>query len=458
MESPLYYQFTKNAKSKIIDQIPIFNEMNSLKSPEKLVVFLIIGFLSLTIAKSISLTTKYGGGDLRTRIVGSRLLETGHSPYFYHWKPADGEFFLDPGDQAGRMVNGNVVTPATLFLIYPLAQLNYYSIILIWNLLQIAATFSIIWLLFKDRINSTYLTPLAIILIGLICSETWLFNIERSQMHIFYALVFAIIYRSYISDWKYNEFLSGFFAGIFILFRPFAGIIGLGFLLYWKKKWLAGCIAGFLAGSALFVIPQPKLWGDYFEAMQEYVNENTGNGHFNQSVPDPIKPIIIEGSDRINHHYVFNLDRLDTSYHIFKRAGFTINSNGSLLIYALFVVILSIIFLNKKGKSQEATTLFLFGFLLYMLAEQFVLAPRAAYNVIQWIFPLSIIAANARNQYSLLIVIATGLLFLHKFPFIMPFQGHIAELIFFGVVTYYTFYQAGSDLTEDRGRLAQINS
>lgn len=427
-------------------------------SPQKLVVYLIIGSILLTVTKSISLTIKYGGGDLRTRIVGARLLDTRSSPYFYHWNPADGELFLDPGDQAGRLVNGNVVTPATLSLIYPLAQLNYYSIILIWSLFQIAASFAIIWLLFKDKINAVYLTPLGIIIIGLICSETWLFNIERCQMYIFYSLVFAIIYRTYVCNWKYNAFISGFIAGFFILFRPFAGILGLGFLLYWKKKWLAGCMVGFLTGSALFVLPQQKLWNDYFLAMQEYVLENTGNGHFDLTASEPAKPTIIEGADRINRHYVFNLDRLDTVYYIFKRAGITIYSTASLLIYAILSAILSLIVLKKKGGGQEAITLFLFGFMLYMLAEQFVLAPRAAYNVIQWIFPLSLIAIQARNQYSLLIIMAMGLLILHKFPFVIPYQGHIAELIFFGILTYAIFYQPSSEPKEHQGLLTNINS
>jgi hypothetical protein len=79
------------------------------------------------------------------------------------------------------------------------------------------------------------------------------------------------------------------------------------------------------------------------------------------------------------------------------------------------------------------------------MAEQFVLAPRAAYNVIQWLFPLMIISMIAKNNQLITIVLATGFLLLHRFPFDFPFQQQTAELIFFGLLMYITFFNADAD-------------
>jgi Glycosyltransferase family 87 len=416
-----------------------------LKKTQYLIIFITSVFLIITLAKSLSLTLNYGGGDLRTRIVGARLLSTAHSPYFYKWNPMDTEFYLDPGDQPGRVVNGNVVTPATLYVLYPLSQLNYYRIIVIWNFLQLIAGIFVVYLVIKNSSLAAYAVPLAIVINGLICSETWLYNIERCQMYIFYTFIFALMYRFYLSNHKYNEFLSGFIGGLFILFRPFTAIVGLGFLLYWRKKWLMGCASGFLIGCVLFVLPQPTLWSDYFSAMRVYISENTGQRTVNVKVTETIKPIIIEGSTKINEHKVFNLERLDTLYHLLNRFGYSITNTQSVAIYIILIISLSALFLHTRKETNPVNLLFLFGFLVYILAEQFVLAPRAAYNVIQWLFPLIIISMLAKNDQLITIGLTTGLLLLHHFPFAFPFQEQAAELIFFALLIYVTFFSRGID-------------
>jgi hypothetical protein len=407
----------------------------------KIIICLTVVFLLLTLYKSFYFSGKYGGTDLRCRIVGARLLTTPHSPYFYKWKPADSEFYLDPNDEAHKIVNGNVVTPATLAVIYPLSQLPYPQVRLLWTILQIIAALAIVFLLFKsDGIPRTVLIAAPAIL-GFICSEAWLYNIERGQMYIFYALLFGIMYRLYISKLKYNQFLSGFTGGLFILFRPFAAIISLPFLLHARKQWIVGCIAGSLAGILLFVLPQPQNWLDYFKAMPEYINLDRNTGQLRQEA-EPVKPAVIEGTTNITEYRMFNIGRLETTYHFFKRFGIPVSVNQSLLLFGIAVAFLSWFFFRLKKKNPEPDILFLFGFLLFLLSELFIPAPRGGYNVILWIFPMSLIYLRSRSDIPLLVILATALLLFHEFPFSFPHQGELAELLFVLITLYIIFFRA----------------
>jgi len=407
----------------------------------------IVFFVLLTIFKSFYFTNKNGGSDLRIRVVASRLLATDHSPYFYKWIPADGEYLLDPNDHASRLVNGNVVTPAVLYLIYPLSWQSYPTVRVVWTVLQFILGFLSLFLLLKNKGGPLSIVPVSIMVVGLICTDIWLLNIDRGQIYIFYTFLFAVIYRLYTSRRKHSMILSGFVGGLFIFFRPFAGILGLVFLLKGNKKWIIGCIAGFIIGCSLFVLPNPSLWKDYFKAMSEYGNEYTGSFNTVIYTNEYEKPTTVEGTDNLGQAQEFNLSGLNTIYSHLKKMGIIISKNQSYLLYILLVILLCIVFYRNKGKDMDSKSLFLFAFLLYILAELFVMAPRNPYNLIQWIFPLSLIFLQARYNHPSLILLIAGLLLLHNFPFVFPYQAAFAELLFIGVAIYYSlFVRSGSNL------------
>ena len=397
-------------------------------------------FLVLTIFKSLYFSTKNGGTDLRIRVVASRLLSTNHSPYFYKWSPVDGEYLLDPIDKASRLVNGNVVTPAILYVIYPLSWQPYPIIRIMWTVIQFILLFISLFLLLKNKDCLLAFVPTCVMVIGLICTDIWLLNIERGQIYIFYTFLFTVMYKLYTSGRKHTMLFSGFIGGLFILFRPFAGIIGLVFVLNGKKKWVLGCITGFIIGCFLFVLPQPSLWKDYFKAMNEYANEYTGNSHSNINAKEYAKPAIIEGADNLRQAQGFNISGIDTIYDYLRKMGIIISRNQSYILYALIVFLLSFFFFRLQKKDFTPQSLFLFAFLLYILAELFVTVPRGRYNLIQWIFPLSLILLQSRFNQSLFILLITGLLLLHNFPFVFPYQAVLAELLFIGVTIYCTLF------------------
>lgn len=429
-----------------------------INTPKKLLIILSSFFVLLALAKAVYFTHTYGGTDLRVRIVGVRLLTTPHSPYFYKWQPGDSEFYLDPNVEAHRLVNGHVVTPATAAVIYPLAQLPYPAIRWIWSGLIVLATAAIIGLLAcKVKGGNHRLWVILPVVLGMVCTDTWLFNIERGQMYIFYPLIITLMYLCYTSGKKYGIFVSGFLGGLMVVFRPFAAVLGLPFLLQKKWKWVSGAVAGLLLGILLFVVPFKSAWTDYFKAMQEYVNENMGKGNYNTTAQGTPMPAIIEGADNLNKSHQFNINRLDTTYHLLKWAGIDITETQSVIAFAVIVAMLSVVLLFHSKNRLTSEQLFLTGFFIMMLGEIFIIAPRGAYNVIQWIFPVTLMLMYYRNRLPLMIWLVTALLLMHQFPFIFPRQFAIAELIFFGLTLYAGFIKPGEQNDIEVG-LKKMNS
>jgi hypothetical protein len=405
--------------------------------------YLIIGitsiFLLLTILKSFYFSYKNGGTDLRPRIVGTRLMSTEHSPYFYKWKPADGEFFLEPNTDVKRIVNGNIVTPAVMYTIYPLAQLPYSQIRLWWTIFQLLAGLSCIFLVLKNN-PGPKLIPVCLILSGLFCTDVFLLNIERGQIYVFYALIFSFMYYCYVSTWKYNHFASGLIHGLFIFYRPVAAIIGLGFIILWKPKWLAGSLTGFLLGCLLFIAPRPSLWQDYFNAMKEYNYEALGKGHKIERAIEPVKPAIIEGMSNLDYAQGFNISGLYTVHDYLQKIGININNKESAILFLILLLSLCLFLYRQKEKNAQLDSLFLFGFLIYILTELFMITPRGTYNQIQWLPSLLLIALKIRLNYPGMIILAVALLFFHNFPFVIPYQSAMAELIFIGMTVYVLYF------------------
>lgn len=389
-------------------------------------------FIFLTIAKAFYFTIDTGGTDLRNRTVASRLITTSHSPYFYKWNPADGEYYLDPNDIPLRLVNGTTVTPATLYLLYPVSSLPYNTVRILWTIIQFISAFGILLLIFRHHRR---FLPAALIAVGIISTDLWLLNIERGQVYIIYALFFALIYYSYYARWKNHELVSGIIAGVFILVRPFAICLALPFLLKKKLRWLTGCLIGIAISVTAFVLPRPAAWTDYFKAIKEYSNEIVGNAHQNNTAPEIQRPPVIEGTTNLYKARDMNIGQLDTAYQYLSRVGIKINNTQSLIVFALIAILLSLLFIRSGKKGS----IFLFGFLIYFLATLFTIVPRNAYVLIEWIFPLSLIAIQIWHRKDLLIVLIVGLLLLHNFPLIFPHQTELAELIFLGLMLYVIF-------------------
>lgn len=407
----------------------------------KILLYVTILCTFILLGKSLFYTYEYGGTDLRGRIIGARLIHTNYSPYFYKWDPEDGDYLLDPNTPTAIIANSNTVTPAVLYTIYPLATLPYKTIRLVWTLLQFCLLFLCFYLLSKssDRNKPLFLSPVLITMLFIICSDLWLYYIERGQLYMLYVLFFSLMYWAYHKKWKYNHFVSGFIGGFFILYRPLAAVIGIGFLIQKKYNWILGSVTGFIVGCLLFVIPNPGYWKQYATAMKEY--SYFISGHIT-SVSDYQRkelPARIEGTDNLTEYKNFTSGGMNTLHDYLDRVGINININQSILFYFLLILGLSLFSIKKKKIATSTDSIFLFGFLLYFLSEIFIVAPRAGYSVIQWVFPLFIAWKYILADRVLLFLYLAGILLYHQFPFLFPYQKDLAEFIFMLTIFFIIF-------------------
>jgi Glycosyltransferase family 87 len=407
---------------------------------------LIILFSLMTVMESFYYSGFSGGSDLRNRVVAARFMGKGYSPYFHKWKPADGERLLDPNDPPARMRNGCTVTPAVLYIIYPLTLADYPSIRLIWTILQLLTGVAIVWLMMRRYEGPSPLTAAAIVILGLLCSEYWFMHIERGQIPIFYVFLFVLMYYVYTGKWKFAEFISGFIGGLFIFFRPFAGMIGLGFFLHGKIKWVKGCITGVLTGMLIFVAPNPSLWKDYLHAMEEYGYASITKEHFIENAIIPIYPAIIEGTTNLKLSHEFNLTCMPAMYGIIRKLGIDYTPVLSYLTCGFILLILSFFFYKLKSRSTTIS-LFLFAFLTYKVLELFLMNWRSSYSLIEWVFPLFLIVQQIQNRSVQMILLVTALLFLHNVPFYFHYQVFIGEAILLLLVAYYAFLASAINST-----------
>lgn len=388
-------------------------------------------FLLLSVAKSWYYSEKDGGCDLRARTVAS-LLKRSQSPYFYKWKKYDGNYFLDPNQYSNRTVCGTSVTPAMLYIIYPLSALPYPEVRRIWTLLLylfLGGTILFIILIHKGQ---PLFYPSVIIMLGLICSNNWLFNIERGQVYILYSFILTFFYYLFHSKLKHAQFISGFVAGILILLRPLAAVIGLAFLGKSERQWLFGNILGFVTGCLIFIAPNPGLWKDYLKAMKMYSDFSIIDKKIPGNSDGPEKPVEIEGMNNLRVYKDFETGGLFPMYIYLNLSGHTLSLKYSLLIYAVIIAGLLFLFYRTPHYPGNSDRLFLFGFLLYIMLELFIVAPRPGYSLIQWIFPLYIIALKFQKYRTVPTLMIISFLLYHGFPFLIlfPYQFHLAELFF----------------------------
>ena len=405
-----------------------------------LLSFIVIGIFIFRVTQTWQYKNTYGSVDLRNRVIGSRI--TAHqkngSPYFYKWKQADGENYLDIYDTPGIPVNRNTVTPFVLQLLEPVSDFKFQKIALGWYMAEVAALILIVLLIISalnDWQHRFYVLFSSLIIIG--CSQGWILHNINGQVYIFYALLLTILFYYFNSNRKLSNILSGLILTVFILMRPIALIFLIPFLA--KRKWKT--LAFFLLFTVIYFIQQYInhqlwLWKDYASAMNQW-----SIGYFNQH---PVNDYIdiykiqnLEGSAAVPPSAYQSLTE-DSSLRglVFRFLHIKLFKEWLALITGLIYAGILFIY-RKKIKVLDAKSLFIFCFLLYFIAEICLPAVRNSYNYVQWIFPLAIILTSIKLSAKVFVcillatIMATGAL---KF---LPFDLTMPELIFAAISIYF---------------------
>jgi hypothetical protein len=348
----------------------------------------------LSMVKDARLENTYTGAALRNRIVGTRYMQEGMDPYFSKWKPGMDERFLDPIDSPEYNVNRCTVTPSLLLLHVPLSFLNYSYIKFIWLLLELAA-FVLILFFFIDLATTQQEKQLIIIVASffILASDSWHFHIDRGQMYVFYAFFISLAYWLSQKTFKMNQEMSGFILGFSAWLRPPMIFMMLPFIAGKKFRSLGGFAAGISIGILISLFAgQIPIWESYFKAMSIWSHAQLEGMPMDLSLSSIKYPLTGEGVNLMLFGMDYDIEFFSIQALAMQYPGLALSPLILQLIYVGLALAIAIYFFIKGTKDYQS--IFIIGFLLIMLNEYFLPAPRCSYNYVQWIFPLVLMAGR----------------------------------------------------------------
>jgi len=377
---------------------------------------IVIAFLG--ISYDTYYTIKYGGIDLRNRVVGTRNLLSGNDPYYTKWEADTPDYFVDGRDYFfGLPVSRCTVPPSIMLLHAPFAGVFYKTQQYLWMALQeLMLIFSI--LIMAKAAAERYKIVLIIGFMFFLGSYFWRFHVANGQIYILFVFAIALAYRIAKSAMKNKDFWVGFILGMATVWRPPMLLMGLPVLIYKKWKIIIGGIAGIIIGftSSLFV-SGISTWSSYFSAMKIHGLFHIGLQEFKLGVHNNFNNT--EGIS--NTFFSADVPGLDSSIQgiIFKVYEFALDARFLWMGLVIIVLLLCVSIWRNRNISVPIEMIFFQGTLLVLLSEFFLPAARLSYNNVIWLIPLS-----------MLIIMQKDLMKLFKIQLIFLLIGFAANYLY----------------------------
>ncbi len=382
----------------------------------KLAVALVLCIGIADVAKSWHYTKLYTGSDLECRIRGARLQQAGYNAYIVAAK-----------DTATTQITGATVPPGMLLLHQPLLSLPYHSIRTVWFTVQYLLLLGAVLLLahcmpVKGHRRLLMVTAVTVLFIS---AGLWQLHTERGQLYVLYVFLFALMYFLCHKNSRWSHFASGIVAAFMVWARILFAVAALPFLLQKNKLFITGFLSG-LAVLALLSLPAAGQWQDYFSAMGNYTGSFDVHishhpvaiaGQFPSGAVLPVtfKPDFVTGCINYLDEY---LRLLHTS----------LPQHFYLALYAVAVLVL--LALKRKQLATFSTLqTFILAFLLYTGLEYSVAASRNPYNLIQWLFPVMLLAPAVKPNSVTFFLLAAGLCLLCGLPLYFPYCFELGEVM-----------------------------
>jgi hypothetical protein len=348
--------------------------------------------------------------DLRNRVVGARLQRNHIGPYTYYWKPADGTVYYDPTNINTDADHASNITASPFFheIFYPLARLPQRQVSRIWCWMQylfLGLMIAMSCALTADKAKKWIIINTGVLFT---LTEAWKNHIAVGQLYIFEAFLMSCILFFLVRNKKYGMMAGGILAAAFVLTRPYAVVLFMPFLFYFKKYFLflATSFAG-LFFYALFVLSSSNeraVYANYAKGMQIQVkNHQSINPGFSTPVkPDTAFENAFTNMEGFKREEIMQYSR-ESHIRISWENGnafvvYNKLSNRHLPLAALYISCLFFIclfsllfFLYTRKYPANTLQIALFGLILYMIMELFSPIYRHQYNAVQW-FPLVLAA------------------------------------------------------------------
>lgn len=369
------------------------------------------------LVKDIHNTRRYGGVDLRNRVVGARLLKEGLDPYFFKWSEEYPETLLDPMDNPENGVSRVTVPPTVLALHLPLAWLPYSVQRTAWLFAQWLMLLGSIFL-FARCAPSRGLAAAAW-LAGLLFSATpfWRFHVERGQVYVLYAFLAALSYWLYLRRGRNAAFAAGLALGALAALRPTFIFMAVPLLVFRKWKALAGLACGVIA-MALLCLPLTGVsaWRSYAEAMRRHEGDNLG---LNQPIGSLYGDREIEGMDNLRSYLDSAPVNTSVQWYFRYRLQMDMTSEPLAAMMAAAVLIIALSMMLFRDRAASVTVMYMLGSLTVLVSEYFLPAVKPSYVNVLWLLPLELAVLEGHafallrrwKQMVALLMMAAGIYF-----------------------------------------------
>ncbi|MES1214063.1 MAG: hypothetical protein ABUT20_00990 [Bacteroidota bacterium] len=369
--------------------------------------------VSWCIYRDIQIEKEYTG-DLRNRIVGSRLQKDDHAPYFYKWKKGDNIRYYDPQNFDSLKVANITATPFFHQLIYPIADLEQRDISRIWLVIEYCILFIITAIAFSFAKNKYQQIAVIITTAIFLYANAWTGHIAAGQLYLFIPFL-AMLFYSFINSNKsiVNAGLAGICAATLVLIRPNTILFLLPFMVFFNRYTVKYKVAFLSAALVIFFFAfnsNQKIlyWKDYRNSLVEQLKSHQSlEPSLQHNDADPVLTNW-EGWDMQQTRkdaqafpYTYNMEH--GNVFVLANHAFNIKTPVGILVGVSFFLMLALFFLfyRKKRYSTSFTiyNIAILSFCLYMITDIFSPIHRFQYNGTQWLFPLLLVAAGYHPRY-----------------------------------------------------------
>jgi hypothetical protein len=394
---------------------------------------------------------KHYPGDLRNRILGSRLQMDGISPYYYRWDSSSGTRYYDPEAAYTRKFSNVTATPFFHQLLYPIANLPHRTISKLWLLFQYLALIIMTALAISmakkpDRKRAVIITSLLFLY-----TYAWTTHIDVGQMYLFIALIaFAFFFFLSRKPSSFNAIMAGILAAVLILVKPTTAVFFIPLLLLldkFSRKYIVTAAVSFsLICLLAFASSQSRMyWTDYRHAMKEHVLMHQGKPV--DRIANTSLPRIKEWEgwdmeqvekDAERFHYKYNGEHGNVFVMVNSKLHTKLSITSLTLLCGGLIALLFILYYKMYRKSimLNLYSAALLGFCFYMMTDLFSPVHRFLYNTSQLIFPLLLIASlhPARIPRIYIIVLLVCFLLNTITIHLFTMQATVGEYIAFATI------------------------
>lgn len=433
-------------------------------------VLIAVSSLGWCIYRDIQIEKLYPG-DLRNRITGSRLQMAGISPYFYHSKPGDSQWFYDPQNYYNRIHSNVTCTPFFHQIISPIALLPQRTISRLWLFIDYVIILLISFMALRRKASIKQKWAVAIIVLFFLYTYAWTENVYCGQMYLFISLLgFLHFYILSRKPTILNGMLAGIVAISLVLIRPPAALCLLPLVFLIKTYPRKFIWAYFISVACILLIAfgsqqSRQYWSDYGKIV--YIFSHGDKRKFKHEVP--VQPVNLEGwnIDEVMDHarqFSYKSNGENGNLKVFPFYFFKYRATPKVLSIALLVTIGTLFWIiyRKRIKLQKPTLfwLTLTGFCFYMVAEFYSPVYRHTYNSVQWIFPLILLASYYSSGYRKIFIIGilTGLFLNAPFIHFIQMQATLGEYLIcasiFGIII--TTKKVESDNIQPKVQISEV--